>query len=239
MNPTIRQFTDTIPRKGQSQEDFDQNVDDYFSWQAERFAVDLQAFGVWAEARIADIVAENLPPLNGREGMGVKVNAAGDGLEFFTIPDRVPVGQHVWMVGARPDGYLTMDGAFVSRTLYADLFAYVGTNYGAGDGSTTFKLPDLVTQNRFIRAAGGALTVGTPQQDQMQRITGFIRSDSTLDGIASVAEGAFTIEGSSARRSGDGSGSNKQQVSFDSGRVTRTGDQTQPRSIAFRPCIKF
>jgi phage-related tail fiber protein len=47
-------------------------------------------------------------------------------------------------------GYLKANGAAVSRTTFARLFAVLGTYYGAGDGSTTFNLPDL--RGRFIRA---------------------------------------------------------------------------------------
>ena len=42
-----------------------------------------------------------------------------------------------------PAGWLLCDGRAVSRTTYADLFAVIGTTYGAGNGSTTFTLPDL------------------------------------------------------------------------------------------------
>ena len=42
-----------------------------------------------------------------------------------------------------PDGWLLCDGSAVSRTTYSSLFAVVATTYGAGDGSTTFTLPDL------------------------------------------------------------------------------------------------
>ena len=42
-----------------------------------------------------------------------------------------------------PTGWLKCNGAAVSRTTYANLFAIIGTTYGAGDGSTTFNLPDL------------------------------------------------------------------------------------------------
>ena len=51
-----------------------------------------------------------------------------------------------------PQGYVSEDGSAVSRTNYADLFAVIGTTYGAGDGSTTFNLPDsrgLTTVNRL------------------------------------------------------------------------------------------
>lgn len=45
--------------------------------------------------------------------------------------------------GNVPSGFLACDGSAVSRTTYAALFAEIGTNYGVGDGSTTFNLPDL------------------------------------------------------------------------------------------------
>ena len=41
-----------------------------------------------------------------------------------------------------PQGFLFEDGSAVSRAIYAELFATIGTTYGAGDGSTTFNLPD-------------------------------------------------------------------------------------------------
>ncbi|MCY1196395.1 Phage Tail Collar Domain protein [compost metagenome] len=44
---------------------------------------------------------------------------------------------------APPAGWLRANGAAVSRTTYAALFAAIGTTYGAGDGSTTFNLPDV------------------------------------------------------------------------------------------------
>lgn len=40
------------------------------------------------------------------------------------------------------DNYMWGDGSEISRTTYAKLFARIGTKYGAGDGSTTFNLPD-------------------------------------------------------------------------------------------------
>src|SRR3954447_9235482 len=42
-----------------------------------------------------------------------------------------------------PSGFLVCDGSAVSRTTYAALFAVIGTTYGAGNGSTTFNVPDL------------------------------------------------------------------------------------------------
>lgn len=48
----------------------------------------------------------------------------------------------LWGGSTAPDGYLLCNGGTISRTLYKDLFAVIGTTYGAGDGSTTFKLPN-------------------------------------------------------------------------------------------------
>ena len=50
---------------------------------------------------------------------------------------------------AAPAGWLKANGAAVSRTTYATLFAAIGTTFGAGDGSTTFNLPDL--RGEFLR----------------------------------------------------------------------------------------
>lgn len=56
----------------------------------------------------------------------------------------VPVGSVTAFAGANaPAGWLLCGGQTVSRTTYAGLFSVIGTTYGAGDGSTTFTLPDL------------------------------------------------------------------------------------------------
>lgn len=48
-----------------------------------------------------------------------------------------------WGSDTLPEGWLLCDGSAVSRTDYADLFSVIGTNFGSGNGSTTFNLPDL------------------------------------------------------------------------------------------------
>lgn len=67
----------------------------------------------------------------------------------------VPVGTVFTYAGtAAPDGWLVCSGAAVSRTTYAELFAIIGTAFGAGDGSTTFNTPMLL--DRFIMGVGSA-----------------------------------------------------------------------------------
>ena len=54
-----------------------------------------------------------------------------------------PVGEiAAWPTNIAPENWLLLDGAAHSRTRYPDLFALIGTSFGAGDGSTTFNLPD-------------------------------------------------------------------------------------------------
>jgi microcystin-dependent protein len=60
-------------------------------------------------------------------------------------------------VGTIPSGRLLCNGAAVSRTTYAALFAVIGILYGPGDGSTTFNLPNY--QGRFLVGAGSNGTI--------------------------------------------------------------------------------
>lgn len=54
----------------------------------------------------------------------------------------VPIGGLLAYAGAAPPpGYLECDGSAISRSTYGALFSVIGTNYGSGDGSTTFNLP--------------------------------------------------------------------------------------------------
>jgi microcystin-dependent protein len=67
-----------------------------------------------------------------------------------------PVGvMHPYAGPAAPAGYLLCNGAPVSRTAYKDLFNAIGTTWGAGDGSTTFNLPNG-QRRTFVGADGGA-----------------------------------------------------------------------------------
>lgn len=46
------------------------------------------------------------------------------------------------VTGSTPDGWFVCDGSAKSRTVYSKLFALIGTTYGAGDGTTTYNIPD-------------------------------------------------------------------------------------------------
>jgi hypothetical protein len=58
----------------------------------------------------------------------------------------VPVGSlQLFAMTSVPTGWLRADGAAISRILYPDLFASIGTTYGSGDGSTTFNVPNITS----------------------------------------------------------------------------------------------
>lgn len=81
----------------------------------------------------------------------------------------LPAGSIIqWGSGTLPANWLLCDGSAVSRSTYSSLFAAIGTQYGTGDGTTTFNLPDLrgrvpVGKNAAtfgtLGATGGAETV--------------------------------------------------------------------------------
>jgi microcystin-dependent protein len=72
----------------------------------------------------------------------------------------MPTGAMLEYAGsAAPTGWLLCNGAAISRTVYATLFAVLGTAYGAGDGSTTFNLPDR--RGKFGVGVDGTYTRGS------------------------------------------------------------------------------
>jgi microcystin-dependent protein len=89
-----------------------------------------------------------------------------DGANLTGI-EGIPTGTITpWSQASAPSGFLECDGAAVSRSTYAALFAVVSTTYGAGDGSTTFNLPNLTdrvavhkSNNKSFASTGGANTV--------------------------------------------------------------------------------
>ena len=66
-----------------------------------------------------------------------------------------PIGSILMWAGSDanvPDGWALCNGSAISRTTYSDLYTLTGNTFGAGDGSTTFNLPDM--RDRFVVGAG-------------------------------------------------------------------------------------
>ena len=113
------------------------------------------------------------------------VNENGQ-LEKSYIADGLPIGTVIPFYGSTPPAHtLACNGAAISRTAYAELFTVIGTTAGAGDGSTTFNVPDL--RGMFIRGTGGnAAALGVEQGDAIRRLQGeailrtFIGNDGSI-----------------------------------------------------------
>lgn len=130
-----------------------------------------------------------------------------------------------------PTGWLKANGAAVSRVAYADLFAAIGTTFGAGDGFNTFNLPDLRAE--FIRGWDDGRGVDSGRafggQQAATIISDFVGSSSGLDlqlGIQNYD--SLQVDGKWVRYRGTASpftGSNKLSV--------------RPRNVALLACIKF
>jgi|TARA_R110001599_G_scaffold243912_2_gene443873 microcystin-dependent protein len=112
-----------------------------------------------------------------------------------------------WTKATAPDGYLLCNGGAVSRSTYADLFTVISTTYGAGDGSTTFNVPQLQGKmpqgydgNTYnLAGTGGANTItvavtnnqaATNATNQSVTVTGSISNTSlTTAQLASHSHG--------------------------------------------------
>ncbi len=101
-----------------------------------------------APSSLAGNVSLTLPATDGNAGEFLQTD--GSGVLSFSVVTGVPSGAVFCMaVATIPSGYLECNGQTVNRTTYAALFAVIGTQYGAGNGSTTFEVPDL--RGEFIR----------------------------------------------------------------------------------------
>ncbi|WP_084571381.1 phage tail protein [Deinococcus misasensis] len=87
------------------------------------------------------------------------ITLSGDVADLQAVPAEVKVGTIIlWGKTAPPTGWLACDGQQVGRSVYAALFAEIGTNFGVGDNSTTFNLPDLRGRVPIGAGTGSGLT---------------------------------------------------------------------------------
>ena len=80
---------------------------------------------------------------------GIGVDISGSVISINSANITPPGSISAYGGFSSPMGWLLCDGSAVSRTTYANLYAAIQTNFGSGDGSTTFNLPDF--RGRFLR----------------------------------------------------------------------------------------
>ena len=127
-----------------------------------------------------------------------------------------------------PAGWLKADGAAVSRTTYANLFSAIGTTYGAGNGVSTFNLPQL--GGEFIRCldngrgVDAGRLIGSWQEDAFKSHTHDLpRESGGNQDMMSLVDSNYSDEGISSLSKTGSTG----------------GTETRPRNVALLACIKY
>lgn len=161
----------------------------------------------------------------------------------------LPSGMIAYFAGAHvPTGWLKCNGAAVSRTTYAGIFAQIGTHYGAGNGSTTFNLPDL--RGEFIRAwdDGRGLDrnrqLGSIQNQELlehyHHIANFGSAGRGIAGSDLTGEtymASHAIDGATERY---GLRKSVNNAAPNVGKTSNSGaGENRPRNIALTACIKI
>ena len=146
----------------------------------------------------------------------------------------VPAGSVFYFAAnAAPATFLKANGAAVNRTTYANLFAAIGTTFGAGDGSTTFAVPDL--RGEFARGWDDARGVdsgrafGSAQADEIKSHQHNIFGQDNTAGPT----GASNNEVANVEDAGSAL-AYYNRLSGATG-----GTETRPRNIALLACIKY
>lgn len=160
------------------------------------------------------------------------------------MPPAVPTGMILPFLGTSvPEGFLLCNGANVSRTTYANLFNVIGTKCGAGDGSTTFTLPNL--HRKFAEFTTTMSEVGNSVSAGLPNISGEVQLERPLLPVASIKTGPFSTRwAGSYRQSFEGSyrSDGNDTVVFDAGKVSSVfgkGTTVQPPALYVLPCIKI
>ena len=143
--------------------------------------------------------------------------------------ETVPAGAVLWFgVSTPPTGYLKANGAAISRTTYAGLFAAIGTTFGAGDGSTTFNVPDL--RGEFVRGFDDGRGVDSGRSLGSPQVDAFKSHSHSITLTQSTAKG----------NTGSSDAPNHYVRNFIGDNTGSTGgSETRPRNVALLACIKY
>lgn len=179
---------------------------------------------------------------------GQLVDAEYDGVDFVLL-DPLPgfpvqPGEVTFfaMIGA-PAGYMKANGAAVSRTTYAALFAAIGTVFGAGDGVSTFNLPDM--RGEFLRGFDDGRGVDVARvfgaSQAATAIANYAHSDAATPGATSAICNYFVNhDGVGPLTTNPNSGYYMTAASTsNSGNVYAGTATVRPRNVALLACIKF
>lgn len=127
-----------------------------------------------------------------------------------------------WAHATLPAGWLECNGAAISRTTYAELYSILGTTYGAGDGSTTFNIPDY--RGQFLRGKDGGAAVDPDRTARTNRGDGTTGDAVGTKQTSAVVSHSHTFSGSGSTST---TGAHGHQMSFVTATVYATGGSGQ------------
>jgi microcystin-dependent protein len=178
---------------------------------------------------------------------GMLADIEYDGVDFIVLdalPGASQAGEVQFFAGSTaPPGFLKANGAVVARLAYSELFAAIGTTYGAGDGVNTFSLPDL--RGEFLRGADdgrgvdSGRTIGSAQA--ATAIGGYVHSDAASAGAtAAITVYNQNADGPGAVMTGPNAAYYMAAASASNGGSSYNGSFTvRPRNVALLACIKY
>jgi len=214
---------------------------------------------IQAPSNVANDVTLTLPSSDGNASDVLQSDGSGN-LSFVALPQAVPTGSvHMMATTTAPSGYLKCNGAAISRTTYSGLFTIIGTTHGAGNGSSTFNVPDL--RGEFVRGWDDSRGVdsgrnfGTSQADEnKQHNHSASGTTSTASLTGSFRPGAnFQINPTGVFSDGGATGTlqghddnNGRQVNMDASHnhtfsattSSNGGTEARPRNVAMMYVIK-
>lgn len=95
-------------------------------------------------SNVATELEKKLEVSNIKSGTGISLSVNNNDITINNTNANTITGEiKIYTGSVAPTGYFLCDGSAISRTTYADLFTVIGTTCGAGDGTTTFNLPNL------------------------------------------------------------------------------------------------
>jgi microcystin-dependent protein len=161
-------------------------------------------------------------------GADTVLTSDGTDLSFVAASTGVPTGSIIYhAANSAPTGFLKANGATVSRSTYSALFAVIGTTFGAGDGSSTFLVPDL--RGEFLRGwddsrgIDSGRSFGSAQADQMEAHTHTYNKPASSGSSGGWGWYASNIAVTNTSSQGG----------------TSNSSENRPRNIALLACIKI
>jgi microcystin-dependent protein len=156
------------------------------------------------------------------------ITVASANMVTATAQALLPAGAVMaFAMNSAPAGWLAANGAAVSRSTYATLFAAISTTHGSGNGSTTFNVPDL--RGIFVRGSGNQTISGT----LYSKAFALKEADELKSHTHQYTRYAQLITRA-------GGGDNNIWASTAGVQTTATGGtETRPANIALLYCIKF